>query len=375
MIRLEKLTKLFPGQAYPAVDNLSLEVPEGEICVLVGPSGCGKTTTMKMINRLVEPTSGKIYVGGQDVTQMDPIQLRRSIGYVIQEIGLFPHMTIAQNIATVPALQKWPKDKIEKRVSELLELVGLNPAEFRHRYPRELSGGQRQRIGVVRALGVDPPIMLMDEPFGAIDPINRARLQDEFLRIQRRIKKTIVFVTHDIDEAIKMGDRIAIMRQGKLVQYGTPDEILSLPANDFVADFVGADRTLKRLNLIRVEEVMERDPALALIDQEIALARQTMLGQGVDFLIVVDHERRVRGYVSLKGTEGRSGIVADVLYPVSTTVGLGTTLKDALSEMLALDIGNVCVVDDEGYLAGIVTIEAIQHTVGQSSTEAGGANQ
>ena len=254
MISFESVTKSFPDGT-TAVDNLDLEVPEGDLTVLVGPSGCGKTTTLRMINRMIEATSGRIVVNGKDVATVDPPELRRGIGYVIQQIGLFPHRTIGENIATVPELTGWDKQRTRARVDELLELVGL-PAEVRDRYPHQLSGGQRQRVGVARALAVDPPIMLMDEPFGAVDPIVRSRLQDEFLRLQQEVRKTIVFVTHDIDEAIKMGDRIAIFRQGgHLEQYAPPDELLAEPANDFVADFLGAERGLKRLALIPVSAV------------------------------------------------------------------------------------------------------------------------
>ena len=249
MIRLTALVKHFAGAPRPAIDDLDLAVAAGEICVLIGPSGCGKTTTMRMINRLIEPDGGTIELGGRDVTHIDAVELRRGIGYVIQQVGLFPHMTIATNIGTVPHLLGWDDARIARRVDELLGLVGMEPAAFRDRYPRELSGGQRQRIGVARALAAAPPVLLMDEPFGAIDPINRARLQDEFLKIQRQLKKTVVFVTHDIDEAIKMGDRIALLRDGRLVQHATPADMLAHPADGFVEDFVGADRALKRLSL------------------------------------------------------------------------------------------------------------------------------
>ncbi len=250
MIHLKGLVKQFPGAPRAAIDHLDLEIDAGEVCVLIGPSGCGKTTTMRMINRLIEPSGGTIEVNGKDVTHMDPVALRRGIGYVIQQVGLFPHMTIAANIATVPRLLGWGDARTAQRIDELLQLVGMEPASFRDRYPRELSGGQRQRIGVARALAADPPVLLMDEPFGAIDPINRTRVQDEFLKIQRQLRKTVVFVTHDIDEAIKMGDRIALLRDGRLVQHAPPTEMLARPANGFVEDFVGADRALKRLSLI-----------------------------------------------------------------------------------------------------------------------------
>jgi osmoprotectant transport system ATP-binding protein len=291
MIEIANLTKHFPGTARPAVDRLTLSIPEGEVCVLIGPSGCGKTTTMRMINRMIEPDSGKIIVGGRDVMSVDPVELRRHIGYVIQQIGLFPHWSIAQNIATVPRLLGWDARRIDTRVDELLALVGMNPEQYRGRFPRELSGGQRQRVGVARALAADPPVMLMDEPFGAIDPITRARLQAEFLRILQGLAKTIVFVTHDIDEAIRMGDRIAIMKDGALIQYGTPEAILAHPADAFVAEFVGSDRALKRLALTAASEVAEH-PAGALpahsigADASLREALALMLATGTDALAV-----------------------------------------------------------------------------------------
>jgi osmoprotectant transport system ATP-binding protein len=256
MIRFKGVSKTYSGSERAVVNDLSFEIPEGEICVLVGPSGCGKTTTMRMVNRLIEPTEGEILIDGEPNTAMSGTLLRRKIGYAIQQIGLFPHRTIAENIATVPSLLGWERQRIRDRVDELLELVGLDPDDYRERYPAELSGGQQQRVGVARAMAADPPIMLMDEPFGAVDPITRERLQDEFLSIQNNIKKTIVFVTHDIDEAIKMGDKIAILKQGGfLAQYDTPVHILSNPDSEFVASFVGNDRILKRLSLTRVEEM------------------------------------------------------------------------------------------------------------------------
>jgi osmoprotectant transport system ATP-binding protein len=256
MIEFKQVSKTYPGSDNPVVTDLSFEVPEGEICVLVGPSGCGKTTTMRMVNRLIEITEGEILIDGEPNTAMSGTQLRRKIGYAIQQIGLFPHRTIADNIGTVPHLLGWDKGRIKSRVDELLDTVGLSPDEYLDRYPAELSGGQQQRVGVARALAADPPIMLMDEPFGAVDPITREGLQDEFLRIQQDIKKTIIFVTHDIDEAIKMGDKIAILKQGGvLAQYDTPENILSRPDSEFVASFVGADWVLKRLSLTRVGEM------------------------------------------------------------------------------------------------------------------------
>ncbi|MCA1847495.1 MAG: ABC transporter ATP-binding protein [Actinobacteria bacterium] len=261
MIKFRGVSKTYAGSDRSVVNDLSFEILEGEICVLVGPSGCGKTTTMRMVNRLIEPTKGEILIDGEPNTAMSGTQLRRRIGYAIQQIGLFPHRTIAENIATVPSLLDWDKRRIKARVDELLELVGLDPDDYRGRYPAELSGGQQQRVGVARAMAADPPIMLMDEPFGAVDPITRERLQDEFLNIQQDIRKTIVFVTHDIDEAIKMGDKIAILKQGGfLAQYDTPENILSNPNSEFVASFVGNDRILKRLSLTRVGD-MQLEPA------------------------------------------------------------------------------------------------------------------
>jgi osmoprotectant transport system ATP-binding protein len=255
-LELRAVSKRYPGQRDPAIRELSLEVPAGEVCVLVGPSGCGKTTAMRLINRMIPLTSGDIVLGGRSVLARKPEELRREIGYVIQQIGLFPHQTVAENIGTVPRLLGWPKERIASRVSELLALIGLDAQDTAQRYPAQLSGGQRQRVGVARALAADPPLMLMDEPFGAIDPINRERLQDEFLGLQARVRKTVVFVTHDIDEAIKMGDRIAILREGGvLAQYATPDDLLARPADEFVAQFVGADRGLKRLALTTVADL------------------------------------------------------------------------------------------------------------------------
>jgi osmoprotectant transport system ATP-binding protein len=304
VIRLTGLTKRFAGDTRPAVDSLSLEVAQGETCVLIGPSGCGKTTTMRMVNRMIEPDAGSIEVAGRDVTRVEPIELRRSIGYVIQQIGLFPHMTIAENIATVPRLLGWDEARISARVDELLTLVAMDPVDYRPRFPRELSGGQRQRVGVARALAADPPVMLMDEPFGAIDPITRARLQQEFLRIQERLRKTIVFVTHDIDEAIRMGDRIAIMRAGRLVQCGSPESILARPADPFVEEFVGTDRVLKRLSLLEAGAYAEpngeaRSAATIGAGASLREALTIVLVNEVDALEVLDDAGRRVGSLSL----------------------------------------------------------------------------
>jgi osmoprotectant transport system ATP-binding protein len=310
MIRLEKVTKIYGSEqaGLVAVDNVDLEVKEGEICVLLGPSGCGKTTTMKMVNRLILPTSGKIYLDGKDTDGIDPVQLRRKIGYVIQQIGLFPNMTVAENICVVPRLLGWDKTRMARRAAELLEIVALDPALFLKRYPNELSGGQQQRIGVVRALAADPPVMLMDEPFGAIDPINREVIQDEFLRMQQKLRKTILFVSHDIDEAVKMADKIAIFRAGRLEQFGSPNEVLARPANDFVADFVGSDRALKRLRIIKTQDVMEilgsdgsTEPTTVKTTDDLRIAMSLMLTHNVDRLTCVDPEGRPVGSVTRHG--------------------------------------------------------------------------
>jgi osmoprotectant transport system ATP-binding protein len=309
MIEFKDVCKIYPGSSRPVVNGLSFEVLDGEICVLVGPSGCGKTTSMRMVNRLIEPSSGEILIDGKPNTAMSGTKLRRHIGYAIQQIGLFPHRTIADNIATVPQLLEWDKARIAARVDELLDLVGLDPDQYRDRYPAELSGGQQQRVGVARAMAADPPIMLMDEPFGAVDPITRNRLQDEFLRIQGEIQKTIVFVTHDIDEAIKMGDKIAILKQGGiLAQYDTPENILAAPNSEFVSSFVGADRVLKRLSLLRVSD-MELDPPngagdrLPRLSERMNLkdALSELIGAGAERAVVVsEKEDRVRGTLSIQ---------------------------------------------------------------------------
>ena len=311
-LELRHVSKRYDGQREPAIADLSLTVPAGEVCVLVGPSGSGKTTAMRLINRMISISGGDILLGGRSVLQRDARELRREIGYVIQQIGLFPHQTVGENIATVPGLLGWPKERIAARVHELLELIGLDGEEMAGRYPAQLSGGQRQRVGVARALAADPPLMLMDEPFGAIDPINRARLQDAFLRLQEKVRKTVVFVTHDIDEAIKMGDRIAILREGGvLAQYDTPREILTRPADDFVAQFVGADRALKRLALTTLAELELVEPnglrpdGLRRVSRETSVrdALSTLLSSDGRPLTVVDGDGRVEGLLTLTVVE------------------------------------------------------------------------
>lgn len=366
MIRLENVYKIFPGSdsKIPAVDDLSMTVEEGEVCVLVGPSGCGKTTTMKMINRLVEPTSGTIYVNGQDTSKIDPIKLRLDIGYVIQEIGLFPHMTIAENIGTVPREKGWPWDRIQQRVDELLNLVGLDPEIYRNRLPKDLSGGQRQRVGVARAMAADPPILLMDEPFGAVDPITRARLQNEFIRIQEKMKKTIIFVTHDIDEAIKMGNRIAVMCNGKLVQYEDPASLLSRPADDFVATLVGRNRSIKRLHLIKVDGVVRNETPVVRLDASVAEVKMLLEQSQNKMVLVVDATDKLYGVVShteLINTKGTRA--AEIAQPVENTVEPEATLNDALSVMLNYGERYVAVVNGRDEFKGIITLNYLLELV------------
>jgi osmoprotectant transport system ATP-binding protein len=357
MIRLESLTKRWDnGQV--AVDALDLDVGEGQITMLVGPSGCGKTTTLKMVNRLIEPTSGRIFLSGDDVTGADPVELRRRIGYVIQQVGLFPHLTVADNVATVPRLLKWDKERIRKRVDELLDLVGLDPERYRRRYPHQLSGGQRQRVGVARALGVDPPVLLMDEPFGAIDPITRDRLQGEFLRLQAEVGKTVLFVTHDLDEAVRLGDRIAVFRDGGVLeQYARPADVLGRPASSFVADFVGDDRGLKRLSVVPVDLDRLEKPVTLLPTLSLSGARISLAGTGDTAAAVVDADGRLLGELAPADTVG-DGTVEERCRPVSARVGPTASLKEATSALLLSDSGWVAVVEGERLL-GVLTPEAV----------------
>ena len=370
MIRLEHLTKQYPGQDELAVDDVTMSIPRGEIVVLVGPSGCGKTTTLKMINRIIEPTSGRIVIDGDDVTDVNPDLLRRGIGYVIQQIGLFPHHTIKENIATVPRMLGWDRGRVAARVDELLEMVGLDPVQYRDRYPKELSGGQRQRVGVARALAVDPPVMLMDEPFGAIDPITRDRLQNEFLRLQEELKKTIVFVTHDIDEAIKMGDRIAIFgNDHRIQQFDIPEMLLANPVNEFVDDFTGTGASLKRLNLQRVRDVELSSWPSGSNSSTLDDLRERLAEIDQSFLLLLDDHGRPTRWVSERHLS-RSNWSPDVGLPVRATVFPHTTLHDALSEMLISSVGCVVVVDGEGCYQGVVDIDTIMNAVNAMRAEA-----
>jgi osmoprotectant transport system ATP-binding protein len=358
MISLHDVSKRFSNTSADAVGHLSLDVEEGEIAVLVGPSGCGKTTTMRMINRLIEPTSGTILVGGSDIMKQDPVLLRRGIGYVIQSIGLMPHRTVAQNIATVPALVGWDTSKIDERVGELSRLFGLEE-ELLGRYPAELSGGQRQRVGVARALAADPPVMLMDEPFAAVDPIVRAHLQDQFLEIQRRLKKTIVFVTHDIDEAIKMADRIAILNiGGKLEQYAPPEDILRTPASDFVVEFVGAERGLKRLALISVADVeLEPGPVVASsASRDDALS--AMRSAGTDWVTLVD-EGHVRGWIDRAMLDHETSLGGLQPRGFAAVVSSGASLRRALDVIVSSHTHVAVVVGEDDRYQGVITLDRL----------------
>jgi osmoprotectant transport system ATP-binding protein len=363
-IELEGLTKRYPGGAQPAVDNVSMDIRAGETVVLVGPSGCGKSTTLKMINRLIEPTGGRIRIGGEDVTDMDPVRLRRTIGYAIQASGLFPHMTVAQNVALVPKMLRWPAARVRARVEEMLDLVGLDPGEFHGRYPRQLSGGQQQRVGVARALAADPPVLLMDEPFGAVDPITRDHLQDELIRLQRELHKTIVFVTHDFDEAIKLGDRIAVLRErSHIAQFDTPEAILTNPADDFVSGFVGAGAALKRLNLTRVRDVEITDYPTATVDDPLQHIFDRLRAGGTNEILLLD--RRGRPYKWLrrgdlmraKGSLARAGTL------VHDTVTRDATLRDALEAVLTDNAGRVAVTGRRGAYEGVVDVETLMNSV------------
>ena len=356
-IVLEDVVKQYPGQKVPAVKGLSLTIPAGEIVMFVGPSGCGKTTSLKMINRLIEPTSGTIRIDGQDVRGQSETELRRKIGYVIQGGSLFPHLTVAKNIAIVPKMLGWDSSRITQRVDELLDLVGLDPERYRDRYPRELSGGQQQRVGVARGLAADPPVILMDEPFGAVDPITRQRLQDELLSIQRELRKTIVCVTHDIDEAIKLGDRILILREGaEIAQYDTPEVVLGAPADEFVEDFVGAGSSLKQLSLVRVSEVELAPVTTATVGERVADVKARAEADGERSVVVLDQRGRPLGWPWLRQLKGET-----VVEPTEdlVTIDQRATLNDALDTMLSSSHGGAVVTGDRDQFVGVVVFQAV----------------
>ncbi|HET7313019.1 betaine/proline/choline family ABC transporter ATP-binding protein [Salinisphaera sp.] len=368
MISLRELAKRFPGSREMAVESLSMDIRAGEVVVFVGPSGCGKTTTMKMINRLIEPSSGRIILEGEDVSDANPDQLRRRIGYVIQQIGLFPHMTIADNIAVVPRMLGWDKKRTNERIDELLETVGI-PLEYRNRHPKALSGGQRQRVGVARAMAADPPVLLMDEPFGAIDPITRTRLQNEFLRLQEQIQKTIVFVTHDIDEAIKMGDRIAILRErSQIAQFDTPQKILTGPANDFVRDFVGSGATLKRLSLSFVADMPAADWPSGTVADPPEQLRQTLAQSRRDWLLLLGDEGRPHSWASAECLDRESPETAG--RKVRCILDARTTLYEALDAMITSTVGSATVVDDNGYFEKVIDFETVREAIATLHAEA-----
>ncbi|MFC8532377.1 betaine/proline/choline family ABC transporter ATP-binding protein [Streptomyces sp. NPDC057249] len=370
MIRFEHVTKRY-ADGTTAVDGLSFEVAEGELVTLVGPSGCGKTTTMKMVNRLIEPTEGRIFLDGDDISAIDPVRLRRRIGYVIQQVGLFPHKTVLENTATVPHLLGWKRQKARVRAAELLDLVGLDPSVYGDRYPEQLSGGQRQRVGVARALAADPPVLLMDEPFGAVDPVVREHLQNEFLRLQEQVRKTVLFVTHDIEEAVRLGDRIAVYGQGSIEQFDTPATVLGAPATGYVADFVGADRGLKRLSVTPVEESDLDHPPVVHLDDPLSAATDRLRAEGARWAVVLDRDEHLHGWIAADdaGT-GAKGTVRDHARRMDAWLPLGAPLKQAFATMLQHDAGWIAVIDEagEGRFLGVLTParlhEALRRSVG-----------
>jgi osmoprotectant transport system ATP-binding protein len=375
MIDLRNVSKSYRAQKAPAVEDVSMTIRRGEIVVLVGPSGCGKTTTMKMINRLIEPTSGQILLDGSDVTALNPTELRRKIGYVIQQVGLFPHMSVATNVGLVPKMLGWSRSRIEARVDELLHLVGLEPGQYRHRLPRQLSGGQQQRVGVARALAADPPVMLMDEPFGATDPLTRDRLQNEFLRLQEKLQKTIVFVTHDFDEAIKMGTRIAVLGERSLIrQFDTPEQLLANPADQTVARFIGAGASLKQLNLRRVDAVDWEEAQLVQLDESPPSVLRRLAETDEWAVLTVDSERRPVRWVGPRDLEPGQDDLAGVGIQ-ATTVEPRATLHDALDAMLASSCGAVVVVDDAGRYRGMLTIDQLMRNIGEMRAVERGRDQ
>ncbi|MEV5879084.1 betaine/proline/choline family ABC transporter ATP-binding protein [Streptomyces sp. NPDC052101] len=352
MIRFEQVTKRYPDGT-TAVDDLSFDVAEGELVTLVGPSGCGKTTTMMMVNRLIEPTSGRIYVEGEDIASVDPVRLRRRIGYVIQQVGLFPHRTVLDNTAAVPALLGWTRAKARARAAELLDLVGLDPKTYGPRYPEQLSGGQRQRVGVARALAADPPVLLMDEPFGAVDPVVREQLQDEFLRMQAAVRKTVLLVTHDIEEAVRLGDRIAVYGQGRIEQFDTPGTVLGAPATPYVASFVGADRGLKRLSVTAIEPDDLEQPPVARLDEPAERAVERLRAERARWAVVLDAGGDLHGWAGIDELTA-GGTVGQLTHRMTAWVPVGAPLKQAFGVMLQHDAGWVAVLDGARFL-GVLT--------------------
>jgi osmoprotectant transport system ATP-binding protein len=381
MIRFENVTKRYPDGT-TAVRDLSLEVVEGELVTLVGPSGCGKTTTMKMVNRLIEPTSGRIRLDGEDISGVDPVELRRRIGYVIQQVGLFPHKTVLDNTATVPQLLGWPKPRRRERAAELLDLVGLDPSRYGDRYPDQLSGGQRQRVGVARALAADPPVLLMDEPFGAVDPVVREHLQNEFLKLQSALHKTVLFVTHDIEEAVRLGDRIAVYGDGSIEQFDPPTKVLGAPATPYVADFVGADRGLKRLSVTSIETADLEQPPVVHLDDRLEKALAKMRGEDARWAVVLDDADELHGWIASEATEavrderpgtdfakrsdGGSATVRDYARRMEAWLPLGAPLKQAFSTMLQHDAGWIAVLDDADRFVGVLTPSRLHEALRRS---------
>ncbi|MFI8494731.1 betaine/proline/choline family ABC transporter ATP-binding protein [Peribacillus butanolivorans] len=357
MLKIENVSKVYKG-GKKAVKNITLDIKKGEFICFIGPSGCGKTTTMKMINRLIEPSEGKIFINGENIMEKDPVKLRRQIGYVIQQIGLFPHMTILENITLVPKLLKWSDQEKKERALELLQLVDMGP-EYLERYPYELSGGQQQRIGVLRALASNPPLILMDEPFGALDPITRDALQEEFKNLQRTLNKTIVFVTHDMDEAIKLADRIVILKAGEIVQVGTPDEILRNPANEFVEEFIGKERLLQtRPNVQLVEQIMSRNPISITEEKSLTNAITIMREKRVDSLLVVDEENVLKGFVDVETISEyrkKATFISEVINTEVYSVKQDSLIRDSVQKILKRGFKYVPVVDQNKHLVGIVT--------------------
>ncbi|MDF2966522.1 MAG: opuCA [Nocardioidaceae bacterium] len=365
MIRLDRVGKTYEDGTV-AVQELDLQVPRGSLVTLVGPSGCGKSTTLRMVNRLIEPTSGTITLDGDDVTRVDPVALRRRIGYVIQRVGLFPHQTVRTNVATVASLLGWDKRRTRNRVDELLTVVGLEPEQYGDRYPHQLSGGQQQRVGVARALVADPPVLLMDEPFGAVDPVVRVRLQDEFVALQERLGTTVLFVTHDIEEAVRLGDRVGVFEPGgRLAQYDTPARVLGAPADDFVADFVGADRGLRRLAVTAIDDSDLEHPPVVDVGDSLVDAQRTLEGADARWAVVLDASGDLRGWVSRERASDGGGAVVDRTRRMEAWVPRDAPLKDALAQMLQHDAGWVAVLDGSRF-CGVLTPQTLHEALRRS---------